>query len=65
MAKTLRGNGHHYYWHKHEISAEAKVYTNTFSNYNTAFIKPVFKLNLNNQSLSSHIQPAKVFSIKV
>lgn len=65
MAKTLPGNAHHYYRHKYEGSAEAKVYTTTFSNYNTAYIKPVFKLNLNNQSLSSRIQPAKVFSVKV
>jgi hypothetical protein len=65
MAKTRPGNGHHYYRHKHENSAEAKLYTTTFSNYKTAYLKSVFKLNLNNQSLSSHIQPAKVFSFKV
>jgi hypothetical protein len=63
MAKTLPGIGHHYYRHKREGSAEAKVYTTTFSIYNTANLKPVFKLN--NRSLSSHVRHAKIFSIQV
>jgi hypothetical protein len=63
MGKTIPGNRHLNYRHNYESSAESKMNMTGFSNYNAVYLRPVFKLN--NRSLSSLIQPTKVFSIGV